>query len=113
MIAVALKRSTPGCLDLREGMHAVATSATAPGAGDPKRGSLANRTVARMLGRIGELLERRRQAERARRNRPLSLDDAWAGGWYAQSRMSAHALLQRSGPKGAPPPQQDWDDKLD
>jgi hypothetical protein len=64
---------------------------------------------------MAQMLERRREAEMARRNVPLSLDDAWAGGWYARSRMLQDSLPQRERPTDATPAThiQDWDDRLD
>jgi hypothetical protein len=71
--------------------------------------------LALVVHRIGQMFERRRHAEVARRSSPLSLDDAWAGGWYARSRMLQEALLQQAGSTSAKPAprQPDWDDKLD
>jgi hypothetical protein len=65
--------------------------------------------------RVGQVLERRRLAEIERQDRPLSLDDAWTGGWYARSRMQQEALLvpaYAATAQSARQPQ-DWDDKLD
>jgi hypothetical protein len=75
----------------------------------------AARSLALVVRRIGQMRERRRQAEIARRNAPLSLDDAWAGDWYARSRILQEALLQRQCSTSAKPTplRQDWDDRLD
>ena len=73
------------------------------------------RSLALVVRRIGRMLERRRHAEIARRSGPLSLDDAWAGGWYARSQILQEALLQRGCLTSAKPSPRrlDWDDKLD
>jgi len=73
------------------------------------------RSLALVVDRIGRILERRRQVEVAMRNDPLTLDDAWAGGWYARSQVLQDALLQRGCTTSAQPAPSriDWDDKLD
>ena len=65
--------------------------------------------------RFGQVLERRRLAEIERQDSPLSLDDAWAGGWYARSRKQQEALLvpAYAATAQSAPQRQDWDDKLD
>jgi hypothetical protein len=73
------------------------------------------RSLALVVHGIGRILERRRHAEIARRSNPLSLDDAWTGGWYARSRILQDALQQRGCSTSAKPAPRwlDWDDKLD
>jgi hypothetical protein len=73
------------------------------------------RSFALVVRQIGRMLERHRHAEIARQSGPLSLDDAWAGGWYARSQIRQEALLQRGCPTSAKPSPRrlDWDDKLD
>ena len=71
--------------------------------------------LTRLIADIGRWLERRRQADIERLNRPLSLDEAWAGGWYGRSRLLQEALLHESlntarTPKPEP---KNWDDRLD
>jgi hypothetical protein len=81
----------------------------------PDDGKHPSRAMGALALIIGRMCERRRRAEIARRSSPLSLDDAWAGAWYARSRLLQQTLLQQRGPasmKLAPPPL-DWDDKLD
>ena len=91
-LAAAGQESTP-CIDDAGGQLRVASS------------------LGLVFHRIGRILERRRHAEIARRNGPLSLDDAWAGGWYARSQI----LLQRVCSTSAKPAPRrlDWDDRLD
>jgi hypothetical protein len=92
-----------------------ASAATAPPIRDLGGESRARTFLAWVFRRIGQMLERHRQAEVLRRNSPLSLDDAWIGGWYARSRILQEAMLQRECSKraGPLPRRQDWDDKLD
>ena len=64
---------------------------------------------------IGRRFERRRQADIERLSRPLSLDEAWVGGWYGRSRVLQDGLLHESlnaGGKTKPEPK-NWDDRLD
>lgn len=71
--------------------------------------------VTRLIGAVGRRLERRRLADIDLLNRPLSLDEAWAGGWYGRSRVLQEGLLPGSvntGRKSNPEPK-NWDDRLD
>lgn len=71
--------------------------------------------VTRLFGAIWRRLERRRLADIDLLNRPLSLDEAWAGGWYGRSRVLHEGLLRGSvntGRKLNPEPK-NWDDRLD
>ena len=81
----------------------------------PRRVDDATPLLSLVVHRSGLMLERRRLAKIARQNSPLSLDDAWAGGWYAHSRMLQEALLRPAYATSAQsaPHRQDWDDKLD
>jgi hypothetical protein len=68
-----------------------------------------------LFGSIGRRFERRRQADIERLSRPLSLDEAWVGGWYGRSRVPQDGLLHKSlnaGGKAKPEPKS-WDDRLD
>jgi len=114
MIAVESNNRLCG-LTLRERAYAVVTPPTPrldrDTAGTPRRHDLLANAV-RWAGRV---LERRRLAEIAWQKRPLSLDDAWAGGWYARSRSLQQALVQHDRRAHAAPASstQDWDDRLD
>ena len=71
--------------------------------------------LARLIGGIGRRLEPRRQVDIEGLNRPLSLDEAWTGGWYGRSRLLREGLLHGSlntarTPKPEP---KNWDDRLD
>ena len=71
--------------------------------------------LVRLIEGIGRRFDRRRQADVERLNGPLSLDEAWVGGWYGRSRALQDALLRGSvnaGGKSQPEPKT-WDDKLD
>jgi hypothetical protein len=115
MIAIVSNGRLPVCTDART--PAFATSGHgAVGRIDDARGQLpVAHSLALVVAWIGRLLERRRHAEIARRNSPLSLDDAWVGGWYGRSHMLQEALLQqRCSTRAEPAPRRlDWDDKLD
>jgi hypothetical protein len=71
--------------------------------------------VTRLFGAIGRRLERRRLADIDLLNRPLSLDEAWAGGWYGRSRVLQEGLLRGSANTGRKlnPEPKNWDDRLD
>jgi hypothetical protein len=71
--------------------------------------------LTRLIGGIGRTLERRRQADIQRLNRPLSLDEAWAGGWYGRSRLLQEGLLHGSlnSAQTRKPEPKNWDDRLD
>jgi hypothetical protein len=47
--------------------------------------------------------ERERDAERARVNGPLSLDDSWTGGWYERRRQVAESLARQNAERQARP----------
>lgn len=115
MIAVFSKGSISGFIDVREHAFAAIAQPTAPRVRDTEGELCAESFLASVVRRIGRMLERRRKAEIARRNSPLSLDDAWAGGWYARGRVLQEALFQREGSTSTKPAprRQDWDDKLD
>jgi hypothetical protein len=69
----------------------------------------------RLIEGIGRGLERHRQADVERLSKPLSLDEAWTGGWYERSRLLQKGLSQGS-PNTAQSPKLDpknWDDRLD
>ena len=71
--------------------------------------------LVRLIDGIVRRFDRRRRADVERLNGPLSLDEAWVGGWYGHSRALQDALLQGSlnaGGKSKPEPKT-WDDKLD
>jgi hypothetical protein len=71
--------------------------------------------LARLIGSIGRRFERRRQADIERLNGPLSLDEAWVGGWYGRSHVLQdglpHGCVNGRG-KSKPEPK-NWDDRLD
>ena len=71
--------------------------------------------LTRLIGSIGRRLERRRRADIEPLNRPLSLDEAWGGGWYARSRILQEGLLRGSVSTGrySNPEPKNWDDRLD
>lgn len=71
--------------------------------------------VTRFLSSIGRRFERRRQADAECPTRPLSLDEAWAGGWYGRSRMLQEGLLNGSlnSARTRKPEPINWDDRLD
>ena len=69
----------------------------------------------RLIEGIGRGLEHNRQVDVERLSRPLSLDEAWTGGWYERSRLLQKGLSQGS-PNTAQSPKVDpknWDDRLD
>jgi hypothetical protein len=71
--------------------------------------------LTRLIGSIVRRFERRRQADIEHLDRPLSLDEAWVGGWYGRSRVLQDGLLHGSlnaGGKSKPEPKT-WDDSLD
>ena|SRR5437588_8159563 len=71
--------------------------------------------LVRLIEGIGRRFDRRRQADVEHLDRPLSLDEEWAGGWYGRSRSLQDALLRGSlnaGGKSKPEPKT-RDDKLD
>jgi hypothetical protein len=115
MTAIVSNGRLSDITDVREHVFAATAKETAlriDGTGGELRTA---RSLALVVHRIEQMVERRRHAEIARRNGPLSLDDAWAGGWYARSRILQEALLQRQCSASATPapPRQDWVDKLD
>ena len=71
--------------------------------------------VTRLIGSIGRRLERRRQADIERPSGPLSLDEAWAGGWYGHSRLLQEGLFHGSlnSARTRKPEPKNWDDRLD
>ena len=95
MIAFVSNGRIPDFIDVREPAFAATTQETAPTIDDAAGELRAARSLALIVHRIGQVLERRRQAEIARRNSLPSMDDSWAGGWYARSRILQEALLQR------------------
>jgi len=71
--------------------------------------------LVRLIEGVRRRFDGRRQADVERLDRPLSLDEAWVGGWYGRSRALQDALLRGSvnaGGKSQPEPKT-WDDKLD
>jgi hypothetical protein len=115
IVAIVPNSGIPGFIDVRDRGFTARTQTTGPGIRGAEGAFRVESVLSRVVRGIGQLRERQRQAEIARRNSPLSLDDAWAGGWYARSRAMQEALLQRECSAGAKPvqPTQDWDDKLD
>jgi len=115
MNALVAKGRRSDFIDVLEPAFAATARKTAPRIDDARGELRAKLSLASVVHQIGQMLERRRQAEIGRRNSPLSLDDAWAGGWYARSRILPEPLLQRGRSTGAnlAPRRQDWDDKLD
>lgn len=71
--------------------------------------------LVRLTEGIGRRLEDLRQADVERLSRPLSLDEAWTGGWYERSRLLQKGLSQGRPVRGqSPKPHpQSWDDRLD
>jgi len=105
----------PGALMVRGRAFAVVTPPTTPRNRDTAGTWRWHDMLANALRWAGQVLERRRLAEIAWQKRPLSLDDAWAGGWYARSRSLQQALVQHDRRAHAAPASstQDWDDRLD
>jgi len=101
--------------DVREHVFAATAKETALRIDDTGGEFRAVRLLALVVRRVEQMRERRRCAEDIRLDGPLSLDDAWAGGWYARSRILQGALLQRRCSTSAKPAplRRDWDDALD
>jgi hypothetical protein len=115
MIAFVSSGRVSDSIDVQKPALAAAGQESAPCIDDAGGELRVARSLALVFHRIGRILERRRHAEIARRNGPLSLDDAWAGGWYARSQILQEALLQRVCSTSAKPAPRrlDWDDRLD
>lgn len=115
MNAIASIRSVPGSMDVREHAFAATAQPTPPRLRETQGELRADSFFAPVLRRILRTLEGRRLAEIARRTGPLSLDDAWAGDWYARSRERQAAVYQQacSTDTKPAPRRQDWDDRLD
>jgi hypothetical protein len=113
--AIVSNGRIPDSNDVREPAFAATAQESPPRIVDARGDWHAAPALAFVVRGIGRMRERRRQAEIARRDSPLNLDEAWTGGWYARSRILQEALLQRESSTSAKlaPRRQDWDDKLD
>jgi hypothetical protein len=105
------KRALVSISEVERGLGVVAETLLRNTAGKTRVKDL----VTRLLGSIGRRLERRGQADTDCPGRPLSLDEAWAGGWYGRSRMLQEGVLNGSlnAARTRKPEPMNWDDRLD
>ena len=95
MNAIASIRSVPGSIDVRS-MRRGNGPADPPASGKRKANCVPMASSPRCYAGYCERSNVADSAEIAQRIGPLSLDDAWAGGWYARSRERQEPLYPAS-----------------
>jgi hypothetical protein len=115
MDAFATNVNIPGFAAGGAGASPATARASIPAIDDATAMSPAQRLLDRVIRRIAQARRRRSEAAIARLKSPLSLDDAWVGGWYGRDHALRQALRQHGSSTGATSAhdRQDWDDKLD
>jgi hypothetical protein len=77
---------------MRVPTHGHTANGSYPGSANAAR---ARGIIARAVAVLEAVFERRRSASSGRTRGPISLDDAWTGGWYERDRALQAALIDR------------------